>query len=156
MASKVVAGMAATVAVGIILLNLTPDPTQQVSLYQNVLESELSRQLDGSFQPALLLISRTNVTGEVRTRLYDLYAGTRLQLQFVEPDQLTLAKLTALDRQQYRTVHSFVFSQIHYRNGWPGFDVHYLSSGGRSYQYTVHLQYTGSQWRIVEKIALPV
>lgn len=156
MSGKVMAGMAATVVVGLVLLNLTPDPTQQASLYQRVLESELSRQLDGSFQPALLLISRANLAGEVRTRLYDLYAGTPVQLQFVDPDQINLTKLTALDRQQSRIVHSFVFSELHYRNGWPGFDVRYLSSGGRSYQYTVHLQYTNNQWQIIEKLATPV
>ena len=156
MTNKVVAGMAATVVVGIILLNLTPDPAQQASLYQRVLESELSRQLDGSFQPALLLIGRINLAGEVRTRLYDAYAGTPVQLQFVEPAQINLTKLTALDRRQNRTVHSFVFSELHYRNGWPGFEVRYLSSGGRSYQYTVHLQYTNNQWQIIEKVATPI
>lgn len=157
MAGKVfVVGLMIAVVLMVGLTVLSTDPTYQVSLYRQLLDVELSRQLDGSYQPAVLMLSRANLPGEVRARLYDIYATTPVQLEFSDSEQFEVTKLIPLERRQNqnRIVHSFVFGQLHYRNGWPGMDVTYLSSGGKRFTYTAHLRYTDKIWEIVEKIAI--
>ncbi len=144
--------MAVMLLVGLVALNVSSDPTHEFSIYRQLIEAEMNRQFDSSYQPAILIISRDNIQAEVRTKLYDFYSLTAVQLRFADSADLSLNKLAVIDQRQKLTVHSFVFGDLHYRYGWPGLDVTYLSSGGKTYHYTTHLKYDG-QWRIVEKVA---